>query len=56
MLAPGRYVGTASTEDDGEPFEEKIKRLTATLQRQNNEAAKLDATVFASLKDLGYGS
>ena len=30
----GRYVGAAGAEDDGEPFEEKMKRLTATLEEQ----------------------
>ena len=30
-------------EDDGEPFDEKMKRLTATLREQQAEAAKLDA-------------
>ena len=29
-LTPGRYVGAEEVEDDGEPIEEKIKRLTAT--------------------------
>jgi len=26
---PGRYVGAETQEDDGEPFDEKMKRLTA---------------------------
>ena len=26
---PGRYVGAAPQEDDGEPFEEKMARLAA---------------------------
>jgi type I restriction enzyme M protein len=40
---------------DGEPFEEKMKRLPATLRQQQAEAAKLAAAVAASLKVLGYG-
>jgi type I restriction enzyme M protein len=55
VLTPGRYVGAAEVEDDGEPFEEKMKRLTATLRQQQAEAAKLDAAIAANLKDLGYG-
>jgi type I restriction enzyme M protein len=55
VLTPGRYVGAAEVEDDGEPFEEKMKRLTATLREQQAEAAKLDAAIAANLKDLGYG-
>ena len=31
VLTPGRYVGAADAEDDGEPFDEKMKRLTAEL-------------------------
>ncbi len=37
------------------PFEEKVKRLTATLREQQAEAAKLDAAIAANLKELGYG-
>ncbi len=55
VLTPGRYVGAEAVEDDGEPFEEKIKRLTAMLREQQAEAAKLDAAIFANLKELGYG-
>ena len=55
-LTPGRYVGTEAQEDDGEPFEEKMKRLTAMLREQQTEAGKLDAAIAESLRDLGYGA
>ncbi|MFZ2652915.1 MAG: N-6 DNA methylase, partial [Burkholderiaceae bacterium] len=55
VLTPGRYVGAEAQEDDGEAFEEKMKRLTATLREQQAEAAKLDAAIAANLKELGYG-
>ncbi len=55
VLTPGRYVGAEAQEDDGEPFDEKMKRLTATLREQQAEAAKLDAVITANLKELGYG-
>ncbi len=55
VLTPGRYVGAAAQEDDGEPFEEKMRRLTTTLREQKTEAAKLDAAIDANLKELGYG-
>jgi type I restriction enzyme M protein len=55
VLTPGRYVGAEAVEDDGEPFDEKMKRLTAVLREQQAEAAKLDAAIAANLKELGYG-
>jgi type I restriction enzyme M protein len=55
VLTPGRYVGAEAQEDDGEPFEEKMRWLTATLRQQQAEAAKLDAAIAANLKELGYG-
>jgi type I restriction enzyme M protein len=55
VLTPGRYVGAEAVEDDGEPFEEKMKGLTALLNEQQTEAAKLDAAIAANLKELGYG-
>jgi len=55
VLTPGRYVGAQAQEDDGEPFEEKMRRLVATLREQQAEAAKLDAAIAANLKELWYG-
>ena len=55
VLTPGRYVGAAAAEDDGEPFEEKMARLVATLREQQAEAARLDAAIAANLEALGYG-
>jgi type I restriction enzyme M protein len=55
VLTPGRYVGAEAVEDDGEPFDEKMKRLTATLREQQKESATLDAAIAANLKELGYG-
>jgi type I restriction enzyme M protein len=56
VLTPGRYVGAEAQEADGEPFPEKMQRLTTTLRRQRAEAAKLDAAIAANLKELGYGN
>ncbi len=55
VLTPGRYVGAEAAEDDDEPFEEKMKRLAATLREQHAEAANLDAAIAANLRELGYG-
>lgn len=55
VLTPGRYVGAAEQEDDGEPFEEKMRRLSTLWREQRAEAARLDAVIEANLKELGYG-
>jgi type I restriction enzyme M protein len=49
ILTPGRYVGAAEVEDDGEPFEEKVERLTAQLEEQFAESARLEATIRENL-------
>jgi type I restriction enzyme M protein len=55
VLTPGRYVGAADVEDDGEPFEEKMRRLAAQWRELRAEAVRLDAVIEANLKGLGYG-
>ena len=56
VLTPGRYVGAEAAEDDGEPFAEKMQRLTATLREQQAEALRLDAAIAANLQALGFGA
>lgn len=53
-LTPGRYVGAELVEGDGEPFEDKICRLSAELVRQLDEGAKLDKAIRANLAALGF--
>jgi type I restriction enzyme M protein len=55
VLTPGRYVGAAAQEADGEPFEEKMARLTARLNEQFAESARLEAAIRENLARLGYG-
>ncbi|TAK20699.1 MAG: SAM-dependent DNA methyltransferase [Chloroflexota bacterium] len=55
VLTPGRYVGAEAQEADAEPFDEKMRRLAATLREQQAEGAKLDAAIAANLRELGYG-
>ncbi|MBL9076031.1 MAG: SAM-dependent DNA methyltransferase [Planctomycetes bacterium] len=55
VLTPGRYVGAEAIEDDGEPFDEKMQRLVATLEQQFAEGAKLEKAIRANLRSLGYG-
>jgi type I restriction enzyme M protein len=54
VLTPGRYVGAAEQEDDGEPFEEKMMRLAALWREQHAAAAKLDAAIEKNLKKIGF--
>jgi len=55
VLTPGRYVGAAEVEDDGEPFEEKMRRLTAELQECFEESERLQQQIRENLGGLGYG-
>jgi type I restriction enzyme M protein len=54
VLTPGRYVGAAAADEDDEPFEEKMQRLTSTLRQQQAQAAALDAAIAANLRGLGF--
>ena len=55
VLTPGRYVGAQAAEDDGEPFAEKMARLTAQLEAQFAEGVKLEALIRKNLAGLGHG-
>ncbi len=54
ILTPGRYVGAEEVEDDDEPFEDKMKRLTAKLEEQFAEGARLEQIIRENLKGLAY--
>jgi type I restriction enzyme M protein len=54
VLTPGRYVGAEEAEEDGEPFAQRMKRLTATLEEQFAESAKLEKAIRANLKALNF--
>jgi type I restriction enzyme M protein len=55
VLTPGRYVGAEVVEDDGEPFEQKMKRLMANLRIQMAKSKKLDEEIWKNLVRLGFG-
>ena len=55
VLTPGRYVGAAPREDDGEPFEAKMRRLAAEWRNRRTEGDRLDGEIAASLEALGFG-
>lgn len=54
VLTPGRYVGLAEQEDDGEPYEVKMARLTGELKKQFEESDRLQDEIKDVLKELGY--
>ena len=54
ILTPGRYVGVEEQEDDGEPFEEKMVRLTSELSDLFKQSHKLEAEIKEKLGAIGY--
>ena len=55
ILTPGRYVGIAEAEDDGEPFEEKMERLTGEIAKCFEESNRLQEQIKKNLEAIGYG-
>ena len=53
VLTPGRYVGAATTEDDGVPFEERFAKLQSTLVEQFAEAEELNSLIRKQLEVIG---
>ena len=54
ILTPGRYVGIEEQENDGEPFDEKMKRLTSELSGLFDRSHALEEEIREKLKALGY--
>ena len=54
VLTPGRYVGAAAKDDDDEPFEEKMDRLTKELSAQLAEGRRLEEEMLKNFRVLGY--
>jgi type I restriction enzyme M protein len=54
ILTPGRYVGVAENEDDGEAFDEKMKRLTGELAGLFEESHKLEKEIKNRLGAIGW--
>ena len=54
-LTPGRYVGAADAEEDDEPFEEKLPRLTALLREQMKQSAAMDKEIEKVLTEVSNG-
>jgi type I restriction enzyme M protein len=54
ILNPGRYVGIEETEDDGEPFDEKMIRLTGELAEMFAKRQELEQEIRKRLGAIGY--
>jgi type I restriction enzyme M protein len=54
ILTPGRYVGIEAQEDDGEPFEEKMARLTSELSEMFKRSHELEDEIRRRLGAIGY--
>lgn len=54
ILTPGRYVGIEELEDDGEPFDEKMTRLTAELSGLFAKSHKLEGEIKTQLFTIGF--
>jgi type I restriction enzyme M protein len=51
-LTPGRYVGAVEAEDDGEPIDAKIDRLTKELLVAFDDSARLASVVRQQLERI----
>ena len=54
ILTPGRYVGIEEQEDDGEPFEDKMKRLTSELSEMFAKSNDLQEEIKKNLSAIGF--
>ena len=54
ILTPGRYVGIAEAEDDGEPFLEKMERLTSELSEMFEKSHQLEEEIRKQLGSIGF--
>ena len=54
ILTPGRYVGIEEQEDDGEPFEDKMTRLTSELSELFEKSHALEDEIRKKLGEIGF--
>ena len=54
ILTPGRYVGIEEQEDDGEPFEDKMNRLTSELSEMFAKSNELQEEIKKNLSAIGF--
>lgn len=54
ILTPGRYVGIEEAEQDAEPFDEKMTRLTSELAELFAKSHHLEDEIRTQIKKIGY--
>lgn len=54
ILTPGRYVGIEDKEEDDEPFDEKMTRLTSELSQMFTKSHELEEEIRKKLGAIGY--
>ena len=54
ILTPGRYVGIEVVEEDDEPFDEKMNRLTSELSEMFKKSHELEEEIRGKLGAIGY--
>ena len=54
ILTPGRYVGIEDKEEDDEPFDEKMTRLTSELSQMFAKSHELEDEIRKKLGAIGY--
>ncbi len=54
ILTPGRYVGFPEEEEDDDPFEEKMARLTKELAEQFKKSKELEEEIRKNLRMIGW--
>ena len=55
ILTPRRYVGVVEEQDDDEPFDEKMSRISSKLYNLFSQSIALESKIEARLTELGYG-
>lgn len=54
ILTPGRYVGIEEQDEDDEPFDEKMLRLTSELSEMFKKSHELENEIRSKLGAIGY--
>ena len=53
-LAPASYVGVVPVEEDTEPYQVKMKKLTQSLYKIMEESKEIDKSIVANLRHFGW--